>query len=397
MSSNKIWIWLLINVYLPSVIVAISRGILITAIPLYLISIGFTPAQVGIGTSAIFIGTLIFDLPGGVMLRKISERNLMRLSLAIITISTFLMYLYLNNTSVILLALLFGGGRSLWLLSRRYVISYYLDYSMRGRASSFIGASERIGTFIGPAIVAALIEVASYREVFLFSFLISLTALVSMIPFKRFELPKISVEEELIPSRKIYLSKGYLISLSAIEFFVQGIRSSRLILIPLLGKVLLNLPDSIVGIALSISGALDVIGSYPAGIIIDRKGRSVSGLISFGILAIGFILLALSYNYLSFYIAAIIIGLGNGFSAGLLITVGSDIGFSLGRKEGATFLAAWQFTGDIGSASFPALIGGMAEVVPLPLLTVLIGVTSALLALSINKAFKRIDSAIFGS
>jgi MFS family permease len=112
-------------------------------------------------------------------------------------------------------------------------------------------------------------------------------------------------------------------------------------LIPFVGKVLLNLPDSIVGIALSISGALDVIGSYPAGIIIDRKGRSVSGFISFGILAIGFILLALSYNYLYFYIAAIIIGLGNGFSAGLLITVGSDIGFSLGRKEGATFLAAW--------------------------------------------------------
>jgi MFS family permease len=361
-----------------------------------LISIGFTPAQVGIGTSAIFIGTLIFDLPGGVMLRKISERNLMRLSLALITISTFLMYLYLNNTSVILLAVLFGGGRSLWLLSRRYVISYYLDYSMRGRASSFIGASERIGTFIGPAIVAALIEVASYREVFLFSFLISLTALVSMIPFKRFELPKISVEE-LTHFKKLHLSKGYLISLSAIEFFVQGIRSSRLILIPLVGKVLLNLPDSMVGIALSVSGALDVIGSYPAGIIIDRKGRSVSGLISFGILAIGFILLALSYNYLYFYIASIIIGLGNGFSAGLLITVGSDIGFSLGRKEGATFLATWQFTGDVGSASFPAFIGGMAEVVPLPLLTALIGVTSALLALSINKAFKRIDSAIFGS
>jgi MFS family permease len=125
--------------------------------------------------------------------------------------------------------------------------------------------------------------------------------------------------------------------LSAIEFFVQGIRSSRLILIPLVGKVLLNLPDSIVGIALSISGALDVIGLYPAGIIIDKKGRSVSGLISFGILAIGFILLTLPYNYLSFYTASVIIGLGNGFSAGLLITVGSDIGYSLGRKGGNIF------------------------------------------------------------
>jgi MFS family permease len=395
MNSNKIWIWLLINVYLPSVIVAIIRGILITAIPLYLISIGFTPAQVGIGTSAIFIGTLIFDLPGGVMLRKISERNLMRLSLAIITISTFLMFCILIAHQLFCLQYYLEEVEVFGYFQGDTLFHITLIYSMRGRASSFIGASERIGTFIGPAIVAALIEVASYREVFLFSFLISLTALVSIIPFKRFELPKISVEE-LTPFKKLHLSKGYLISLSAVEFFVQGIRSSRLILIPFVGKVLLNLPDSIVGIALSISGALDVIGSYPAGIIIDRKGRSVSGFISFGILAIGFILLALSFNYLSFYVAAIIIGLGNGFSAGLLITVGSDIGFSLGRKEGATFLAAWQFTGDIGSASSPAFIGGMAEVVPLPLLTVLIGVTSALLALSINKAFKRIDSVIFG-
>jgi len=96
MNSNKIWIWLLIDVYLPSVIAAISRGILITVIPLYLISIGFSPIQVGIGTSAISIGTLIFDLPGGVALRKMNERNLMRLSLAIITVSAFVMYLYLT-------------------------------------------------------------------------------------------------------------------------------------------------------------------------------------------------------------------------------------------------------------------------------------------------------------
>jgi len=399
MNSNKIWIWLLIDVYLPSVIAAISRGILITVIPLYLISIGFSPIQVGIGTSAISIGTLIFDLPGGVALRKMNERNLMRLSLAIITVSAFVMYLYLNSASVILFAILFGGGRSLWLLSRRYVISYYLDYSMRGRASSFVGASERIGTFIGPAIVAALIEVTSYRQVFFISFLISLIAtLVNIIPdIKRFNLPKLDVKEVLTSSKNFNLSKGYLTSLSAIQFFVQGIRSSRLILLPLIGKDLLNLSDSTVGIALSIAGALDVIGSYPAGIIMDKKGRSINGLISFGILTAGFISLALSFNYLSFYIASTIIGLGNGFGAGLLITVGSDIGFSLGKKEGTVFLATWQFTGDAGSASFPTIIGGIAEVVPLTLLTALIGISSAALAISSNKVLKRIDSIIFGS
>lgn len=257
MNSNKIWIWLLIDVYLPSVIAAISRGILITVIPLYLISIGFSPIQVGIGTSAISIGTLIFDLPGGIALRKMNERNLMRLSLAIITVSAFVMYLYLNSASVILFAILFGGGRSLWLLSRRYVISYYLDYSMRGRASSFVGASERIGTFIGPAIVAALIEVTSYRQVFFISFLISLIAtLVNIIPdIKRFNLPKLDVKEVLTSSKNFNLSKGYLTSLSAIQFFVQGIRSSRLILLPLIGKDLLNLSDSTVGNCSKYSGS----------------------------------------------------------------------------------------------------------------------------------------------
>jgi hypothetical protein len=185
--------------------------------------------------------------------------------------------------------------------------------------------------------------------------------------------------------------------LSAIQFFVQGIRSSRLILLPLIGKDLLNLSDSTVGIALSIAGALDVIGSYPAGIIMDKKGRSINGLISFGILTAGFISLALSFNYLSFYVASTIIGLGNGFGAGLLITVGSDIGFSLGKKEGTVFLATWQFTGDAGSASFPTIIGGIAEVVPLTLLTALIGISSAALAISSNKVLKRIDSIIFGS
>ena len=169
---------------------------------------------------------------------------------------------------------------------------------------------------------------------------------------------------------EIKLNLSSLLSLLSMQILIRGIRSSRTILLPLVGKYLLSLKDNEVALAISLSGFLDVISSYPSGYIMDRKGRHVNALISFSIVAIGFVLLALSYDQISFFFASMIIGLGNGFGSGLLIPIGGDISNKMGKEKGVSFLAFWQFIGDSGSAAFPSLIGALAELASISILSI---------------------------
>ncbi|MDT7891994.1 MAG: MFS transporter [Thermoproteota archaeon] len=373
--KNSLWSWLVFDVYIPSTLAAIARGAMITTIPLYLISLGYSSTYVGIGTAAIAIGNLILDLPAGKLAKKIGERKLMNISLILSSFAVLM--IYLESYLVIFLAMLYGAGRSLWLFSRRYVISYYLEYEVRGRASALIGASERLGTFLGPSLAATILSFSSYDEVFLVCFIITLIASLLNVASS---LIRVELEEKTSKQEEIKLNLSSLLSLLSMQILIQGIRSSRTILLPLVGKYLLSLKDNEVALAISLSGFLDVISSYPSGYIMDRKGRHVNALISFSIVAVGFVLLALSYDQISFFFASMIIGLGNGFGSGLLITIGGDISNKMGKEKGVSFLAFWQFIGDSGSAAFPSLIGSLAELASISILSISISAISLYIA-----------------
>lgn len=334
-------------------------------LPLYLISTGLNPVYVGIGSASIAIGNMLLDIPGGVLLRVYGERRLMRISMITLSLSSLGMVLLTHPWILIALSIVFGGGRSLWLLSRRYVITYYIDYQYRGRASSFIGMSERLGTFIGPGIVALIIDSLGYRWVFLICFLLTITANILNIAASRLaasgqgnayleSLDNNSRGDLAVDSPQPRMLS--LIALSIAQVAVQGVRSSRSILIPIIGKSI-GITDSGVSTAVSLSGALDVLSSYPAGVIMDKKGRHIAVTISFSIMAVGLFLLAISNSDILFYISTLAIGFGNGFGSGTMITIGADMVSRMRGDRGAVFLALWQFIGDLGSAVFPIAIG----------------------------------------
>jgi len=365
-NHNKIWVWLFLDIYLPSIIMAIARGMLTITLPLYLISAGLDPVYVGLGSASIALGNLLLDIPGGVILRITGEKIFTRISMIVISLSSLGMVLLQHPWILVVLSIIFGGGRSMWLLARRYVITYYVEYQYRGRASSFIGMSERLGTFIGPGIVALVIDRLGYPWVFLTCFMLTVIASILHITASRLPMPgnRIDGEREVRHrnhAQDLAASQNQpgLLSLAAFsvaQIAVQGVRSSRNLLVPIIGKGI-GMSDSSVSLAVSISGALDVLSSYPAGVIMDKKGRHVAVMISFSIMAIGFLLLAITNNETLFYASVLTIGFGNGFGSGTMITMGADIVSRMRSDRGAIFLAIWQFIGDLGSAVFPISIG----------------------------------------
>lgn len=389
MREHGLWRWLFLEIYLPSIISAIARGMLSISIPLYLIARGSDPLYVGIGSAAIAIGNLVMDIPGGIVLGALGERILMRISMAVLAVSSAAMATLDSPLAIVILSIAFGGGRSLWLLSRRYVVTYQVPYSYRGRASSFIGMSERIGTFAGPGIMALVVGDLGYRFVF---FLCSLLTIASLIPsMLGSERGYSHAGDRSSPhdaggsgSTRLNIDAMFITLAIASNIAIQGVRSSRNILIALVGKAI-GLGDSSIGFAASISGLLDVLSSYPAGVLMDRRGRGVTVAISFSIMSIGYALLALPRPEYLFHISTAIIGLGNGFGSGALITMGADIGSRIRGPKGAFFLASWQFIGDLGSAVFPIAVGALASACGLVITPLSISLISA----SIPAIFRR--------
>jgi MFS family permease len=393
----SVWAWLFVDIYLPSIIAAIARGMLSISLPLFLIASNLDPLYVGLGAAAVSIGNMVMDMPGGYLLRAMGEKRLMRISLPVVALSSLGMALLSNPWAVILFAASFGAGRSMWLLSRRYVITYYIPYNYRGRASSFIGMSERLGSFIGPAIVSMIVGYG-YQLVFIACSILASIAIIPNILSSKEYYPNAVNNKE--PSRIDVKNSGregeepgilFLVTASIANIAIQGVRSSRNILLALIGKRL-SLSDSDVSLASSISGALDVIGSYPAGVLMDRRGRGAAVAISFSIMALGFTLLAFSSIEYMFLLASLVIGLGNGFGSGVLITVGADIGSRMEISRGAIFLAIWQLIGDLGGAIFPIAIGLISSLLGAKASSMIIASISALIPPMFRRIRKELEN-----
>ena len=106
-----------------------------------------------------------------------------------------------------------------------------------------------------------------------------------------------------------------------------------------------------------ISAAVDMLLFYPGGAIMDRFGRVYVAVPAMIVLGLGFVLLPLTHGPVSVGVVASIMGLGNGISAGIVMTLGADASPSEARAQ---FLAGWRLCSDIGNAAGPLLISAIS-------------------------------------
>jgi MFS family permease len=154
------------------------------------------------------------------------------------------------------------------------------------------------------------------------------------------------------------------------------IRASRQVVIPLWGSHI-GLDPALISVIFGLSGAVDMLLFYPAGLLMDRAGRNWVAVPSMLILGVAHFLLPLTGSALGLGAVALLIGFGNGMSAGVIATVGSDASPDVGRSA---FLGAWRLCSDFGNGAGPLLIGAIAataSLTPAILTTGVIGGLSA--------------------
>ncbi|HEX5857343.1 MAG TPA: MFS transporter, partial [Microbacterium sp.] len=76
-----------------------------------------------------------------------------------------------------------------------------------------------------------------------------------------------------------------------------------------------------------------------------------------------------------FGVFAMILGVGNGLSSGMLLTLGADVA---PREDPAPFLGSWRTLTDAGGAITPLIVSGLTAAFSLALATGFVGIVGLL-------------------
>lgn len=367
---------LILSLYAPSTIFSICHGFLIPILPLYLISIGASYGMVGLALAGEGVGMIIGDIPAGMLLRRYNHKWVMIVGLASLTVSVMALILDITVFTVILFRIVSGFGSALFSVSRHAYVADISRLGNRGRIISVFGGLMRAGDLIGPAVSGVVAASFGMDSAFILFGVACMSALIMIYIYTpQSESPSDQHTGDTEKKNHLWhtVKGNYYVLLTAGsgQFFVQMIRQAKLAIIPLFASQELGLDVQAVGFIMSIAQVFDIMLFYPAGVIMDRWGRKYAIVPSFFIQAVGMALVPLATGFSSLLLVNSVISFGNGLSSGSMLTIGADLAPKDSRGE---FLGLWRLIGDGGKTGAPLIVGGIAQILVLPVAAVVMSV-----------------------
>jgi len=233
---------------------------------------------------------------------------------------------------------------------------------------STVGGSFRAGGLIGPVVGGLLVDSFGLPWTFVLraACLAGCVAAVVLSPDRSVGVPKTESKPGFREQASL-VADGMqgrwfaLITVGSAVMILSLLRAARSIALPLWGDAL-SLSATTIGLIISAGTAMDFLLFVPAGMIMDRAGRKVAASICIGVFSVGLLLLPLSTGLAGFVIASMVIGLGNGFGAGINMTLGTDLA---PRNAVSAFLGLWRLFGDVGKSAGPAVVGTIGAAIGL--------------------------------
>lgn len=351
----------ILPVYLPTFFFGVALGMIRPILPLYVADFDVSYALIGLVVGAEALGAMLADVPAGVLLRRFSEKQVMLSGQILVMLGMLMLFLAPSVWMAFVSLFLFGTGRALFNVSRHMFLSEQFAVGQRGRAIAVFGGMVRMGYAIGPIIGGLVAARLGLRAPFLLVGVIAVFGVVLVALLlketrrrdrsrSREEGP--AVVETLRDNRPLLARAG-----SGV-LFGQAIRAGRSVIVPLYAADVLGLGPEAIGVIVSVSWGLDMLMFLPAGWVMDKRGRKHAIVPSFLTMATGIALIPLTQSFEGLMLATALIGLGNGFSSGSMMTLGSDLAPARTRSE---FLGVWRLIGDSGATAAPFVIGFVAQ------------------------------------
>ncbi|MCZ2402313.1 MFS transporter [Paenarthrobacter sp. Z7-10] len=363
----------------PSLLFGIGEGAILPVIALSARSLGATVATAALIVTLIGIGSLLSNIPASVITARYGERLAIVVA-AGISLVAMLMCVVAPTIWVFAAGIfLIGTASAVFNLARQSYLTEAVPVHFRARALSTLGGVMRIGIFLGPfagALAIHLLGLSGSYWVGAGAVLLAgavawtLPDLVHPTHARAGAAPAPTIRSIVTSHGRLFLTVGIGILL------VSAVRASRQAVLPLWAEHL-GLNATVTSLIYGLSGAVDMLVFYPAGKVMDRKGRTWVAVPSMLLMAIALLLMPLSTGAVSLLLVALLIGFGNGIGSGMIMTLGADYSPSPGRAQ---FLGIWRFLSDIGSSGGPGLLSGITALASLAVgisATGLLGVAAA--------------------
>ena len=343
-------------VYAPIFFNGTALAMLVPVLPLYLRDEGLSFTAVSVVLAAAGVGGLVGGLPAGSVLTRMGAHALLVSAIAALAITTVL--LGLTTAVLALVAFRVVGGVG-WVgvhLSCQAHVTENVNTNVRGRAMSFVGGSNRLAYLVGPALGGLFVDLFGFRTTFLIAGLTSASGLVGVMT-KRAGPPIVRPEGAdgllvaLRRHRRLLLRSGLAGAL------VMTVRDGRFVVLPLIASEV-GLSPTEVGLVVAVGTGADLLLFPISGLIMDRFGRLFAIIPAFSLVAIGLVMLAAGDSPAAVTAAGAVIGVGNGLSAGSLLTLGSDLAPS---EATGPFLAGMAAMSNMGRVAGPLIVGWTAD------------------------------------
>lgn len=374
--SRREWRRLIISGYAPSLISSIGFGGVVPLITIVALRMGANVGQAALVTAALGIGQLVGDLPAGSLAARIGDKRAM--VFACLLDSSALAAMYFSHTVPILVTVVFidGLAGAVFGLARQTYMTEAVPLKYRARALSSLGGVFRIGFFVGPLISAAVVAHAPLGTAFLVAAGTSLTAAIITAALP--DLPADSTRRATPGAAPEKVSTWKVLREHSVVLATQGtgvlvlmmVRSARQAIVPLWCEHA-GMSASTTSIIFAIGMGFETVMFFPGGLIMDRFGRWAVVVPSLVLLGVGLALLPLTHSVLTISLVSSLLGIGNGISSGVVMTLGSDASPDVGRPQ---FLSGWRVLSDTGNSVGPLVISGVTLFAPLATAAIVLGV-----------------------
>ena len=361
-----------IELLVPTFLVHLTRALLITTLPLFVLStLEESKTYVGIAVGAIGLGKVLSDIPAGILLGRIGARNLMLVCGCIVSMSAVLMMIASQNRSfetVVFAMVLCGAGESVGVISRLATVSDEVPLDQRGKVSAYLGGSARIAMAVGPLLSGLATSIyGNPTSVFALQAVLAALSVIVVFSTKTTSLVPVSLGSK--PATNVSLSPIQIMkSLFHITVFIlalQLVRECRKLLIPL-ASFGASLSVREVSVFTSISFTIDALFFPYAGKVMDGYGRIFTGILSVSIMSIGLLVVVPSASFFPLLLFAVITGIGNGLSSGIIVAFGADMAPKDDSKS--TFLGYFRLFADVGELLGPLIVGIVVQFTSIPVM-----------------------------
>ena len=373
-------------IYGPSALFWIGEGAIVPIIPLLAVELGASIAVAALVSAAIVIGQVIGNLPAGWFVARYGERITMMASGLAALVGAFGMAFADSLVLLTIAVFWIGVSAAAFGIARHSFMTNRVPFIFRARALSLLGGVHRLGIFVGPFIGALAVSLTGSNRVVAWWFVVCLVATVLFVwlspDIEHIAGPTTTDTGSLVVPlgvmRTIAHHREVLLRLGFAAACMSAVRAARQVVVPLWGESL-GLEGETILFIVGLSGAIDFALFYLSGQVMDRFGRLWAALPALITMGLGFALLAVTHDLTqatAWYIAcAMVIGLGNGLSSGILMTIGADLA---PRHDPAPFLGAWHTITDGGSAATPVIFSAVVAVSTISWATALIAVIAGL-------------------